>query len=600
MTLNITLLTPTIIYQSADYRLWNPDANIVLTDTSTKIVTSETFEWQSFVTYTGVGQWEWRDTSEWVVEWLTGLSGHSFMDMVERIREKGSEWLQGIRRETGTAWQQTFVAASFVDGTATAAVISNFWRSTGPALSTPLDHLNVSTVQAPLKPQVIVTGCVDKVVSRQQRRGLERLASASGDNPARIRHAMIDLNLAAAQVKSTRCPISKECSVHSFTRDGRWSHGETPTGARLYSVFEGIDIGSMLNEVLEQHFPGSKYRTVQGASGSSRTRRADDPPCQPVLSSLSEMEGYTLIDAAPARDHTGVAQAVDIHQRAVGQGGVGAEPPTQPAMWTSPGEMKFLETLGGLEGRAFDLNDQGISVGVVEDAERALRACTWSENGRLTLLTPERFRSSQARAINAQGDIAGWVSVHATHHGREYHRPALWHSDGRAQVLHECPGDWGEAIALNDIGQVLIWAHEGRTSFPVLWNGHDWQALARPPTYVLPVGLDAEGGVIGLTKTQDGLPLALVWEQGNNWTRLGTDPGWEVTAVNGSGFILGHGMIDGFHRPWIMQIGEELQILPHYAYHHSRPSSMNGAGLIAGTASTDHGYHPVIWRPTEC
>ena len=72
MTLNITLLTERAIYQSADSRLTNTDTGATITDASTKLVTLQYFQWDGFVTYTGVGRWRSRDIADWLVEWLTG------------------------------------------------------------------------------------------------------------------------------------------------------------------------------------------------------------------------------------------------------------------------------------------------------------------------------------------------------------------------------------------------------------------------------------------------------------------------------------------------------------------------------------------------
>jgi hypothetical protein len=77
MTLNITLLTERAIYQSADFRLTNADTGETITETSTKLVTLQYFQWDGVVTYTGVGRWRGRDTADWLVEWLIGLENAS-------------------------------------------------------------------------------------------------------------------------------------------------------------------------------------------------------------------------------------------------------------------------------------------------------------------------------------------------------------------------------------------------------------------------------------------------------------------------------------------------------------------------------------------
>jgi hypothetical protein len=96
MTLNVTVLTPTIIYQSADFRLADFDTGKLITDQSPKTVTLIFQSWNGFVTYTGVGRWRDRDISDRVTEWLTG-SANLTMDEVAHILEtKGTELLRDL------------------------------------------------------------------------------------------------------------------------------------------------------------------------------------------------------------------------------------------------------------------------------------------------------------------------------------------------------------------------------------------------------------------------------------------------------------------------------------------------------------------------
>lgn len=68
--------------------------------------------------------------------------------------------------------------------------------------------------------------------------------------------------------------------------------------------------------------------------------------------------------------------------------------------------------------------------------------------------------------------------------------------------------------------------------------------------------------------------------------------------MSNTGFIVGHLDIDGFRRPWILFPDGTTELLPHYAYHYTQPNMVNDLGMIAGSASTDHGSHALIWIPT--
>jgi hypothetical protein len=102
MTLNLTLLTADAIYQSADFQLTDASTNEPLQTESMKLVTVHYTRWEGFVTCTGVGRWRGRDTSEWIVEWLTGLADSSPDAVIERLRERGTAFLQQPRAVAGT------------------------------------------------------------------------------------------------------------------------------------------------------------------------------------------------------------------------------------------------------------------------------------------------------------------------------------------------------------------------------------------------------------------------------------------------------------------------------------------------------------------
>src|SRR5215217_8079854 len=126
MTLNITLLTERAIYQSADFRLTDADTGAIITDTSTKLVTLQYFQWDGFVTYTGVGRWANRDIAGWLVEWLTGLENASPQDVARRIKERATGLLNEIERLTRVRNRHTFTLATFWHDRPHIWVVSNF------------------------------------------------------------------------------------------------------------------------------------------------------------------------------------------------------------------------------------------------------------------------------------------------------------------------------------------------------------------------------------------------------------------------------------------------------------------------------------------
>jgi hypothetical protein len=78
-------------------------------------VTVHYSEWERFVTYTGVGRWRDRDTSEWIVSWLEGMQQASPDEVIERIRKQGTDFLRAIERVPGgRRFRHTFVVAASV------------------------------------------------------------------------------------------------------------------------------------------------------------------------------------------------------------------------------------------------------------------------------------------------------------------------------------------------------------------------------------------------------------------------------------------------------------------------------------------------------
>jgi hypothetical protein len=188
MTLNITLLTERAIYQSADFRLTNADTGKIITDASIKLVTLQYFQWDGFVTYTGVGRWHGRDVSDWLVRWLTGLENASPQDVARRrIKERATGLLNEIERLTRRRPKHTFALAAFCHNRPHVWVISNFENCAGRSSPRPSSEFSIDVKQLAAKPIAVVTGWGKKAVSREARRRLENLARRYPDDSGRIR-----------------------------------------------------------------------------------------------------------------------------------------------------------------------------------------------------------------------------------------------------------------------------------------------------------------------------------------------------------------------------------------------------------------------------
>ena len=178
MTLNITVLTPLTIYQSADFRLINQDTGKTITDRSHKTVSLQYERWSGFITYTGLGSWEGRPVSGWICNWLTGVTSPTMEEVADIVGREGAKLIEAVRRRTRRVrMRHTFTLAGFDGDEPRACVISNYQDAFGgqhpPSLSF---SLSWRKLRASERSWVIITGQSD-AVDGNHRRLLKRLAA---------------------------------------------------------------------------------------------------------------------------------------------------------------------------------------------------------------------------------------------------------------------------------------------------------------------------------------------------------------------------------------------------------------------------------------
>src|SRR5690349_3468685 len=113
MTLNITVVTPAVIYQSADFRLTDSSTGSLITDNSAKTVVLRYPAWAGFVTYTGLGKWENRNISELIASWLADGELRSMTEVADRLALEGTRLLDAVRRRHSRNLPHTFTLAGF-------------------------------------------------------------------------------------------------------------------------------------------------------------------------------------------------------------------------------------------------------------------------------------------------------------------------------------------------------------------------------------------------------------------------------------------------------------------------------------------------------
>jgi len=204
MTLNITIVGPAHIHQSADFQISKTEKDaegnwIELQPNSSKIVSLIYEKWSGFLTYCGMGLWKGKRTDEYAAEWLSDLpnSGTTFHDVVYRIREQGTLWIGSINQSFGQVKIHSFVLAGYEGGVPVYAIVSNYQSLTGKI--EPVSKELRADIRSTTGIHVLVTG-IRSTVPMEAKRKLKHLARISTDANV-IRYELAKVNRLAAQSK---------------------------------------------------------------------------------------------------------------------------------------------------------------------------------------------------------------------------------------------------------------------------------------------------------------------------------------------------------------------------------------------------------------
>jgi hypothetical protein len=597
MTLNLTLLTADAIYQSADFELTDADTGQPLPDNSMKLVTLSYPTWEGFVTYTGVGRWRCRDTSDWIEEGLTGLAGASPEEIAERVRERAARFLNQIECSPGgRRYEHTFVLGCFVGGKPRLGVISNYEDASGRRDATPSAGLRIDWRGMRDRPVLIATGRRD-AVPRAGRRKVERIAAQTDTSPAQIRDMLMELNAAAA--KRAGGGVSEGCSVVSFRRDGQGFQSLTSgSTAQLRAVMGGRALTTIVPTELER-------ARVVGATFARSGSRAPYPPCVPRVIEPSGERLYELVELT--HPHFESAAAFDVNETptVIGYGTNSDEPSVRHlCTWSIPSQAAELLGFTGDLGCGA-LNNKGQVAFSADMADGSQHAARWTPGSRPEDLgtywgtESDRFADSGALAINNSGVVVGWISLSTNRHdrGQLHFRPAAWFPGSDGTLLLDFGFAWAQAVDVNDAGTVLVVAYTeglGGTCKALLWEpqASTYSLVgASEPDGVYPVALTSAGSVLGNGRSRTGEPVACISE-GEGWMPLGTPAGWNAVTMNDAGAVAG--MSSG--RPWLRRPNGEILWLPYLAHHSCQPMSLSDSGVLIGRAETDHGSHALLWR----
>jgi uncharacterized membrane protein len=583
MTLNITLLTEQAIYQSADFRLINPDTKHVITDESTKIVTLLYGHWQGFVSYAGVGGWQGKDTSEWILQWLSGRPSATFDEIAECIRDAGSEWLQQIER----GWMRkahSFILAGFDSGTPCIALISNCEDFV--AVCSTQEQLTVAKREFDGKPSVTVTGWATAVPAFQRHR-LKRIGRQTGDDSERIRNTLKEINRTAANSKTASGMISPNCSVFSF-RAGGQGHGNLDAPINIRTLLMGMALPDLASPT---QTPEAGKRSIGKVWMGTSGPQAVYQPCRPEIVDPTLVSEYQLRELTDEAYTSCQANDINAEGTILGHGGDTSNPGVTH-VWTARLDGKL--TACDFRGTPGGINQKGEIAASAHSPGRSIRAAQWM--GSWVDLGCQTCASA-ARAVNADGLVVGWVSIDPVQATQPYHRPAAWWS-GQLIVLDRFGCDWGLALDVNDDGIVLVYGRLNDQPRTILWDPLTQQHnLIDAPPGLWPTAINANGVVLGGSRDSNNQGNAWLARPGQGWERLGSEPDLKATAMNDRGDVVGHSALSGYWRPWLRRATGTMIWLPYFNHHNCYPTAISNSGVIVGLAVTDHGTHALAWTP---
>jgi hypothetical protein len=561
-------------------------------------VTLQYFQWDGFVTYTGVGRWRGRDIADWLVEWLTGLEDASAEDVARRIGERATSLLNEIARSTRMRHLHTFVLAAFWQDRPHIWVISNFENCAGLSNSRPLSEFSIDVKRLTGDPIVVVTG-QKKAVRREDRRRLLHLARRHPNDSGRIRRRLIEMNEGAAQSLLSGNTVSIGCSVCSFRADGRGFQDMSGAGG-VHPIVLTNGMAMLGIRELTQML-GFSPGQFKGMTFSSSKPAVPHAPCQPHTVTPDDPAGYRLSELTHPEFETATARDVNDNGTVVGWG-------------TRPGQRgEYLATVWGADSSAAllgfvgdggALNVESEVAGTAKMDDGSVHAVRWSGTDG-TDLGCYQGKDSGGIAINRSNLVAGWVCIHPEDRGQTNFRPAAWFPGQDVIVLTQFGCAWGQAVDVNDAGAVLLVGYVGSGPLPsgpckaLLWRpmSGDYETVGGEAAQgVHPIGLTNADMILGVGRDRNGEAVACLATASGGWELLRTPVGWYPTAINAKGDVVGFVPVDGYERPWLRRLSGELVRLPYFDYHHCRPSAINRNGVVVGQAMADHGTHALMWH----
>ncbi len=274
MTLNITVITPWGVWQSADNRVADKQGKL-LDDYSIKNVGIRCPDGAVLMTYAGYGNVPGTKTavSRWIREYIRGETRGLNQTLIA-IREGATKWLNATHVKDRI--HHFFVAGGYLGGNPWAVIISNAEPRKDWLSLPPKGEFLTTAKKVQGESVVLVTGVGMRALGSEDFALLNRCAQRKPRKPEDYHDLLADVNQKASKHQKYRKFISERCITVYMPPPGE------PISAKLHGwrgdkipvvpvVLMGIDTA----EIMEQSSDLLR-RAKEGGPDSEETRRRID------------------------------------------------------------------------------------------------------------------------------------------------------------------------------------------------------------------------------------------------------------------------------------------------------------------------------------
>jgi probable HAF family extracellular repeat protein len=184
--------------------------------------------------------------------------------------------------------------------------------------------------------------------------------------------------------------------------------------------------------------------------------------------------------------------------------------PVTATVWSN-GTSHSLNSLGGTQSSATDINDNGQVVGISKDSQGTRIATLWENGGASALSTPAQ-RNSSAFAINSNGVIVGTVD-NGEYTGTS--QAVVWNNNVLSYLN---TSGLSQAFDINDSNQIVGWSDNlpGGRQYATLWDNGVATDLSILDSYAsFANAINNHGAIVGSYITNGIIEeFAVLWENG--------------------------------------------------------------------------------------